>query len=455
METTHLTATRTNPVPGQTRATLGAAALGNFVITLDAVVVNVALPGIRNDVGGGMTGLQWVVDGYTLMFAGLLLTAGAVSDRLGARRSFGFGLGLFVIASLACGLAPNLGALVAARFIQGAAAAIMMPTTMALIGQTFRDPKQRARAIGAWAAAGAIAASSGPVVGGLLNLLSWRLIFLVNLPVGVIGLLLLARVRRSPQRDVPFDWAGQTTAVLAMGGITYATIEAGPSGLAAPHVLLAFAVGFLSLAAFVITQRRGRHPMVPRVLATSRTMAVSAGIGFAFMVGFYGLPFVMSLYLQQHRGFSSLATGIAFLPMMAIGAFVTPIIAKIIGRFGARRLATTGLLIMAAGLAAVALAPEQAPVWVLSAAMVLVGLSAPLIMPPTTAILLDHVPGQLSGTASGVFNTSRQTGGALAVAVFGALLARPEPHQGVLVSLSLAAVVALAAAAASRLLPRT
>ncbi|MBT8159221.1 MULTISPECIES: MFS transporter [Arthrobacter] len=233
MQTTHLTATRTNPVPGQTRAALGAAALGNFIITLDAVVVNVALPSIRNDVGGGMTGLQWVVDGYTLMFAGLLLTAGAVSDRLGARRSFAFGLVLFVIASLACGLAPNLGALVTARFIQGAAAAIMMPTTMALIGQTFRDPKQRARAIGVWAAAGAIAASSGPVVGGLLNLLSWRLIFLVNLPVGVIGLLLLARVRRSPQRDVPFDWAGQATAVLAMGGITYATIEAGALGLAA------------------------------------------------------------------------------------------------------------------------------------------------------------------------------------------------------------------------------
>src|SRR5215210_889831 len=156
---------------------LAAALLGFFVITLDAVVVNVALPAIRSDLGGGMTGLQWVVDGYTLMFAALLLSSGSLSDRIGARRAFGVGLALFVTASVACGLAPSLGALVVARFIQGAAAAVMMPSSMALIGQAYPDPAKRARAVAMWAMGGAVASSSGPVLGGLLTLISWRMIF--------------------------------------------------------------------------------------------------------------------------------------------------------------------------------------------------------------------------------------------------------------------------------------
>jgi MFS family permease len=184
------------------------------VITLDAVVVNVALPSIRGDLGGGITGLQWVVDGYTLMFAALLLTAGALSDRVGARRAFAVGLSLFVAASAACSLAPTLGALIAARFAQGAAAAVLMPASMALIRQAYADPTPRARAVAVWAMGASVAASSGPVLGGLLTLVSWRLIFAVNLPVGAVALALLTRTEASPRRSVPFDWAGQLTAVL-------------------------------------------------------------------------------------------------------------------------------------------------------------------------------------------------------------------------------------------------
>ncbi|WP_336857051.1 MFS transporter [Sinomonas albida] len=438
----------------RTGAALAASVLGMFVITLDAVVVNVTLPSIRADLGGGMTGLQWVVDGYTLMFAALLLSAGSLSDRLGARRSFSAGLAVFIVASLACGLAPGLGMLVAARLVQGAAAAVMMPASMALIGQAFPDPTRRARAIAVWAMGGAVASTSGPVLGGLLNLASWRLIFLINLPVGVVALLLAARARRSPRRDVPFDWAGQTTAVVAMGGITYGTIEAGAAGLGAPRVVAAFAVGGLALVGFIVTQARGRHPMVPHELVRSRSVRVAAAAGFAFMVGYYGLPFVMSLDLQGTRGLTPLATGLAFLPMMVAGAAVTPFSARIVERFGAKRLITTGFALMAVGLAAIGLAPATTPVWALAALMVFVGLSGPFIMPPITAVLLNSVPGHLSGTASGVFNTSRQVGGALAIAFFGALLADPATFsRGVLVSLLLAAAVALGAGAASRLLP--
>ena len=457
MSTSHTGSTTTTGGEVRPRAfagaTLAAAVLGFFVITLDAVIVNVALPSIRHDVGGGITGLQWVVDGYTLMFAALLLSAGSLTDRVGARRAFATGLTIFAVASAACGLAPNLGALVAARFVQGAAAAVMMPSSMALIGHAYPDPIRRGRAVAVWAMGGAIASSCGPVLGGLLTLLTWRLIFFINLPVAAAALILLARTQRSPHRRVPFDWLGQVTAVPAMGGLTYGAIEAGAAGFAAPRVIAAFAVAAISLAAFLTAQARGTHPMMPLDLFRSRTVTVSLAVGFAFIVGYYGLPFVMSLYLQQLRGLSALATGAAFLPMMLTGAALTPFSARITERVSARSLVTTGLALMTAGLALLALAPASTPVWALAALMVLVGLGGPLVMPPVTAVLLGAVPHHRAGVASGVFNTSRQVGGALAVAVFGALLAQPAGFlQGLRTSLLIAAVASLAAAAASRLL---
>ncbi|HEX8859147.1 MAG TPA: MFS transporter [Actinomycetes bacterium] len=211
--------------------------------------------------------------------------------------------------------------------------------------------------------------------------------------------------------------------------------------------------GLVALAAFLAAQARGAHPMVPLELFRSRTVSVAVAVGFAFVVGYYGLPFVMSLYLQQLRGLSSLATGVAFLPMMVVGALVTPFSARLAERLGARQLIGGGLALMTAGLAALAVVRPATPVWVLAGLMVLVGLAGPLVSPPVTAVLLNSVPGHRAGVASGVFNTSRQVGGALAVAVFGALLAQPAAFtQGLRTSLLLAAGVGLAAAAASRLL---
>ncbi|MFF5546848.1 MULTISPECIES: MFS transporter [Streptomyces] len=434
----------------QAGATLAAAVLAFFVITFDAVVVNVALPSIRGDLGGGITGLQWVVDGYTLMFAALLLSAGSLTDRIGARRALATGVAVFAVASAACGLAPGLGVLVAARFVQGSAAAVMMPASMALIGQAYPDERRRAHAVAIWAMGGAVASSSGPVLGGLLTGLSWRWIFFINLPVGAVALVLLARAARSPHRRVPFDWTGQVTAVAAMGGLTYGEIEAGADGFGAPRVMTAFAVAVVALAAFLAAQARGSHPMMPLDLFRSRTVTISVGVGFAFIVGYYGLPFVISLYLQQMRGLSALATGAAFLPMMLIGAVLTPFSARLAERIGARTLVTAGLALMSAGLVILALTPASTPVWAIAALMVLIGLAGPLVMPPVTAVLLNAVPAHRAGVASGVFNTSRQIGGALAVAVFGALLAQPAGfHTGMRVSLLIAAAVALAAATIS------
>jgi MFS transporter, DHA2 family, methylenomycin A resistance protein len=435
---------------------LAAALLGFFMVTLDAVIVNVALPDIRRELAGGMSGLQWVVDGYTLMFAALLLSAGSLSDRVGARRAFGAGMVVFVLASAACGLAPGLGMLVAARFVQGSAAAAMMPSSMALVSHAYPDRVRRGRAVALWAMGGVAASTSGPVLGGLLTLVSWRLIFFVNVPAGVAALTLLARATRSPHHEVPFDWAGQVAAVLGTGGLTYGAIECGAAGITAPRVLAAFAVAVVSLAVFGVLQARGRHPMVPLDLFRSRTVSVAVVAGFAFMVGYYGLPFVMSLYLQQLRGLSALSTGIAFLPMMLAGAVLTPFSARLAERFGARTLITTGLVCMTAGLVVISLMPGTTPVPVLSGLMMLTGLAGPLVMPPVMALLLHAVPARRAGVASGVLNTSRQLGGALAVAVFGALLADPETFaHGLRVSLLIAAVISLATAAISRVLSRS
>ena len=451
--TTALNTTRPNETSSTSPVALAAAVLGFFIVTFDAVVVNVALPSIRTDLGGGISGLQWVVDGYTLMFAALLLAAGAFSDRAGARRAFIIGLVAFVAASAACGLAPGLATLIAARFVQGSAAAVMMPASMALVGQAYADPARRAWAVGIWAMGGAAASSSGPVLGGLLTLASWRLIFLINIPVGLLAILLGARTDPSTRRDVPFDRISFVTAIVAMGGLTFGAIEAGESGFTAPSVLAAFAAAVAAFAAFVSRQRRAAHPTAPLELFRRRNVTVAVFVGFAFVVGYYGLPFVMSLYLQQQRNLSAFQTGLVFLPMMLSGGGLLPFCATIAERFGLRRVVGAGLALMGAGLTVLAFfAPASSPLTA-AALMLPVGLAGPLVMPPVTAVLLNSVPDELAGTASGVFNTSRQLGGALAIAVFGALLAQPAGFtQGLRLSLIIAAAVAIGTAAISRLL---
>ena len=430
-------------------AALVAALLGFFIVTFDAVVLNVALPVIQRDVGGGIAGLQWITDGYTLMFAAFLMASGVLSDRVGARRAFGAGVAFFALASLGCGLAPGLAVLVLFRFVQGTAAAVMMPSSMALLSQAYSDPAQRARAIGLWGIGGGLASSSGPVLGGVLTLVSWRLIFLVNVPVAVLTLLALRRTGPSRGQPASFDWAGQASAVVAMGGLTFGAIEAGSRGFTDPLVAGALAAAVLAGAAFALSQKRGRHPMVPARLLGNRTLRLTALISFAFMVSFYGLPFLFTLYFQQERHLPALAAGGLFLPMMLTGAVLSPFSARIAGRAGPPACIVAGLVVMAAGCAALAWLPGRTPLGVSSALLALIGLGGPLVMLPSMSLLLNSVPGGTAGTASGVLNTSRQAGGALAVAVFGALLAGEEGFMhGLRVSLLVAAAVTLAAAAA-------
>jgi DHA2 family methylenomycin A resistance protein-like MFS transporter len=289
-----------------------------------------------------------------------------------------------------------------------------------------------------------------------MTLLSWRLIFFINMPAGLVVLLLLARTRRSPRRAVPFDWAGQAAAIVAMGALTYGAIEAGAAGFGAPRVLLALAAAVMALAAFLAIEATAVHPMLPLDLVRSRPVAVSASIGFAFTVGFYGLVFLFSLYLQAVRGLSSLATGLAFMPMTALSIFLNPLAARIAERVGPRVPIAAGQVLMAAGLLSLCAAAAGAPIPLLCLLTIPAGIGAALAIPTMTALLVNSVPAERAGTASGVLNTCRQVGGALAVAVFGALVAnRATFLPGMRVSLVIAAVLLLATAASSLLLRPT
>jgi DHA2 family methylenomycin A resistance protein-like MFS transporter len=444
-----------DPVRGQaadsgssaSRFALGAALLGFFVITLDALIVSVALPSIGEDLGGGITGLQWVVDGYTLMLAALLLSAGSISDRIGARRAFGVGLAVFLVASAACGLAPNLSLLVVARLVQGGGAAVMMPATLAMIREAYPDDRARTRALAMWAAGGSVGAAAGPLFGGALAAWDWRWIFFINVPVGLLTLALLARVAPSPRRMVPFDMIGQVSAVIAMGAVTYTLIEGGQYGFASPKIVASAAVAVAALVVFLADQVRGRAPMMPLDLFRSRPVVAGLVAGFALNFGFYGVTFLFSLYFQSFRGASALMTGLLFLPMTAQSAVVAFASGAVVGKVGAKPTMVAGQVVMGAGLLVLCVLPTTAPVWAVAVLLMPVSLGGALAVPAMTGLMLSGLPAERAGLASGVLNTFRQFGGALAVAVYGALVGGGSFAGGMRTGL-IAAAVLLAVTAA-------
>ncbi|GAA1518983.1 MFS transporter [Kribbella lupini] len=438
------------------RIVLAVASLGFFLITLDISIVNVALSRIRAELGGGTTGQQWTIDGYTLLFAALLLFAGNLSDRMGAKRSLAVGILGFGLASTACAAAPTIGWLIAARCAQGAAAAVMLPASMALVREAFPDPRRRASALGVWAVGGAVAGLVGQPLGGLLTTLDWRWVFTINLPVCAGMIAFLAVVAGSPTRPSPFDWAGQFLAVVGLATLVYGLIEGGHRGFTHPAVVVALGTAVAALAAFVLVQARGRHPMMPLSLFHARGFRLALPVGFAFMVGNYGNVFVVSLFLQQHLGLSPLDAGLVFLPSAFFAIAGNLASGPVTNRFGARVPVVAGLLSMTAGLLALLLtAPLASPV-ITALSVVPIGAGGSLAMPSITGVVLEGVPAERAGTASAVFNTFRQVGGAVAIAVFGALIANPDSFlTGLRTSLAAAAVLLLLAAVNStRIEPR-
>jgi DHA2 family methylenomycin A resistance protein-like MFS transporter len=404
---------------------LTAVCLGFFVIQLDVTIVNVALPTIQRDIGGSVSGLQWVVDAYTLALAAVMLTAGSAADRLGARRVFLIGLTAFAIGSAACAAAPDLAALIAARAVQGLGASALLPCSLSLIVYQFPGKQARARALGVWGGMGSLGVALGPVAGGALIALStWRMIFLVNVPVCVLtGWLLIRYVAESqPDPTRRADVPGLLLGVVSLSGITACFIEAGRVGWLAPLPDALGGAGVVAGICFVISERLRNDPMLPLRLFRNRAFSAASGVGVLFNLSLYGVLICVSLYLQQERHESALTTGLLILPMsLAVGAGSTAS-GWVTARIGPRWPMIAGLSLAAAGAATLSLVGAATSLGLLVAGTVVLGLIS-LAMPAMTAVVVGSVGREHSGVASGVLNTARQAGGALGVALLGSLLA--------------------------------
>jgi DHA2 family methylenomycin A resistance protein-like MFS transporter len=438
-----------------TSLTLAAMSLGYGVVQLDVTIVNTALNSIGTSLGGGVAELQWVVSAYTIAFASFILTAGALGDRIGAKRIFMAGFAIFTAASLACALASDAATLIAARAVQGLGAAILVPNSLALLSHAYPDGKARGRAVGIWAAGASLALTAGPLIGGgLIALVGWRSIFFVNLPIGLAGLWLTWRyareTTRSPQREV--DLPGQIAAIMALGCLAGAIIEGGAVGWSHPFVIAGFVASVILVVLFVLQERRAAQPMLPLTLFRRRMFALTSLVGLLVNVAFYGLIFVFSLYFQRVNGWSPFATGLAFLPMMGAVLPVNLVAARVSERIGAPQTIALGAALGAAGcLALLGLAPGTS-YWEIGAQLVIIGAGLGLLVPPLTSTLLGSVEKSRSGIAAGVLNSTRQTGSVLGVALFGSLVGQSGAFlSGAHQSLVISALLLLVAGAAIRL----
>ncbi len=405
--------------------TLLAVALATFMTYLDNNIINVAIPVIQRDLGLTTAGLEWVVSSYILVFASLLLAGGRLADVFGRKRLFALGLVIFTVSSLVAGLAGDAGTLIGARAAQGLGAALLTPTTLAIISATYPDPRERNRAVGVWSAVGALALAVGPLLGGLISQhLSWGWIFFINIPVGV-GTLALGwwAIEESREASAPrrLDLPGVVLSSLALFGLTYALIEGHDRGWTSPVILGGFALAAALGGAFVWREQRTSEPMVAMTLFKERVF--SGGLIALIMWGFglFGIYFFTSLYLQNVLGFSPTEAGAAFVPMallIAAGAIASEAVAR---RIGAYRSVGLAMLLMGAGIASVSLLGADATFWQLMPSFAVIGIGGGLTT-PLTATVLSAMPRGEAGVASGIFNASREVSGLLGITVIGAIL---------------------------------
>ena len=405
--------------------TLAAVSFGLFMIMLDNTVVNVALPAIQEDLGADLSQLQWIVTGYALSFAALMLIGGKLADAYGRRLIFVAGILLFTGASLWCGLADSGEMLIAARVVQGIGAALMNPATLSIISATF-PPRQRGAAIGIWAGVSALALAIGPLVGGLLTEhLSWHWIFFVNVPVGAVAIaasyLLITESRDETHESL--DLPGLGTSALGLFALTYGLIEANEYGWSSARIVGSFAVAVVALAAFVVIERRRRSPMLDLSLFRSGTYAGANIAMLLVALAMFGVFFFVSLYMQNVLGYSAVQAGAAFLPMTLIIILVAPVAGRASDRYGSRWLMTVGMVLLGVQLLYLSQLGPDATFWNLLPGFAVGGIGMALSMTPTAAAATRAVPVDKSGVGAAVLNAMRQVGGSLGIALMGAIVA--------------------------------
>ena len=397
-----------------------------LIISLDNTILNVALPALVNDLGATTSQLQWIVDGYTLIFAGLLLTAGSLGDRFGRRGALSIGLVVFGIGSFASALADSATMLIFTRAFMGIGAALIMPATLSLLTNIFTDPKERARAIGAWAAIAGAGAAFGPLIGGfLLEHFWWGSVFLINVPVVIVAII-AGRLLLPTSRDETasrLDPVGAALSVAGLIAVLWGVIEGPSRGWSDPMVLAAMIGGVATLVAFVQWELRCSHPMLDvRFFRNPRFTAANIAITLVFFAMF-GASFLVTQYLQTVLGYSALEAGARMMPMALTMLVVAPMSPRIVERVGTKVVVGTGLLLAAAGIGTLSQIPVTDGYPVLVGGMMVMAVGMGLVMAPATESIMGSLPPAKAGVGSAMNDTTRQMGGALGVAVLGSVLA--------------------------------
>jgi EmrB/QacA subfamily drug resistance transporter len=422
-------------------AILAICCMSLLIVAMDNTIVNVALPSIRRDLHSSLSGLQWTIDAYTIVLASLLLLSGSTADRLGRRRVFQAGLLLFVAGSLLCSLAPSLGWLIAARALQAVGGSMLNPVAMSIITNVFTDPRERARAIGAWGAVVGISLALGPIVGGALTeTVGWRAIFWINVPIGLAAVVLAALFvpESRAERARRVDPIGQLLVIGALGTLTYAIIEGPHAGWGSAQTVGLFAAGLAALAGLAAYEPRRADPLIELRFFRSAPFSGATIIAISAFAAFSGFLFLNTLYLQDVRGYSALVAGLCTLPMAAGAMAVSPLSGRLVGTRGPRLpLLIAGSCMLAAAVMLTQLTPAT-PLALLLSSYAVFGVGFGAVNSPITYTAVSGMPNSQAGVAAAVASTSRQVGQTLGVAVTGSILGSAAVAAGAGTQLTLA-----------------
>jgi EmrB/QacA subfamily drug resistance transporter len=394
-----------------------------LMVGLDNTIVNVALPAIHHALHASLSGLQWTIDAYTVVIASLLMLAGSTADRIGRRRVFQIGLVVFAAGSLLCALAPSLGTLIGFRALQAVGGSMLNPVAMSIIRNTFEDPRKRAQAIGWWGGVAGLSFALGPIVGGaLIAVASWRWVFLVNVPVALAALILMARYvpeSRAP-RPRRVDPVGEALVIAMLASLTYAIIEGHSAGWTSAEILSLFGVSLASAVGLVAYELRRPEPLIDIRFFGSAPFSGASVIAVCAFGAVSGTLFLDTLYLQDARGFSALRAGLYLLPLAAMGIVFSPISGRLVGSRGSRpSLLIAGLMLTTSAVMFTTIAAHTAALYILAANLVF-GIGFGFVNPPITKTAVSGMPGEQAGVAAAVASTSRQVGNTLGVAIVGA-----------------------------------
>jgi EmrB/QacA subfamily drug resistance transporter len=397
-----------------------------LIVGLDTTIVNVALPSIQRDLKAPVSGLQWIIDAYTLVIASLLMLSGSIADRVGRRRVFQIGLVLFTLGSGLCSLAPSLGFLIAFRAVQGVGGSMLNPVAMSIIRNVFHDPKERAQAIGMWGATVGLSLALGPIVGGaLVQSVSWRAIFWINIPIGLAAVLLTALF--VPESRAPksrrIDPGGQGLVIVLLATLTYAIIEGPSAGWLSAETLGLFAVSALALGALVYYERKRFEPLLEMRFFQSIPFSGATLIAVSAFAALAGLLFINTLFLQETRGLSAFEAGLYMLPIAGMTVICAPLSGRYVGHRGSRLPLAIGGIGIALGAALLTGVSRSTPDWELLLAYLIFGIGFGTVNPPITNTAIDGMPAAQAGVAAAVASTSRQVGSTLGVAIVGAIAA--------------------------------